>query len=485
MEAAQLTQQLGNWTQTPGPLYRRLATAFQQAVEQGLIAPGARVPPERELAKALALSRTTVLTAYNTLRADGWLESKTGSGTWVSHRLASAARHRTHAATVNGASTVSLLQIGGEAVDLAMGTLFPLAELPAELLAIDAASQRALLTERSYMPLGLPRLRAAIARLYTSHGLPTDTEQILVTSGAQQALSLITALCIQRGDAVLVENPTYFGALDAFRLAGARLSPVPVGPEHVRSSMLRDRLLSVGHRLMYLTPTWQNPTGVVMPESARQSVAALADEFGIPVVEDHTMSDLSIEGTPPGFIARYSKAGMVLTVGSLSKIFWAALRVGWIRGPVGTIARLARIKTGSDLGSALLTQAIGAQLLTVLDRAKQMRRHELARKRDLVASLLREKLPEWDFSIPRGGVSLWVKLPGCDARYFVQCAARHGVAVSAGSIFAADESFPDYLRIPYVLDEPSLALGVDRLASAWTEYRGSTEARTARSEPIV
>jgi DNA-binding transcriptional MocR family regulator len=132
-----------------------------------------------------------------------------------------------------------------------------------------------------------------------------------------------------------------------------------------------------------------------------------------------------------------------------------------------------------------MTHAIAAQLLTVLDRAKQMRRQELARKRDLVASLLREKLPEWEFSIPRGGVSLWVKLPGLDARYFVQCAARHGVAVSPGSIFAADESFPDYLRIPYVLDEQSLALGVDRLATAWTEYRGSTEARTARAGPIV
>jgi DNA-binding transcriptional MocR family regulator len=315
--------------------------------------------------------------------------------------------------------------------------------------------------------------------------LPTESEEVLVTSGAQQALSLITSLYIQRGDAVLVENPTYFGALDAFRLAGARLSPVPVGSEHVRGSMLRDRLLSVGHRLMYLTPTWQNPTGAVMPESTRQAVAALADEFGIPVIEDHSLSELSIEGSPPGLIARHSKAGTVLTVGSMSKLFWAALRVGWVRGPAAAIAQLARVKTGTDLGSALMTQAIAAQLLTVLDRAKEMRREQLGQRRDLMASLLSERLPEWEFSRPQGGLFLWVRLPSGDARYFAQCAARHGVAVTPGSIFASDESYTDFLRIPFVLDEQSIDIGVDRLATAWTEYRGLTNSRPARAAPIV
>jgi DNA-binding transcriptional MocR family regulator len=387
---------------------------------------------------------------------------------------------------VNGVSTANLLQIdGAEVVDFAMGTTMPLAELPRELFVADAETQNALLAERSYMPLGLPRLRAAVARLYTSQGLPTESEEILVTSGAQQALSLITSLYIQRGDAVLVENPTFFGALDAFRLAGARLSPVPVGSEHVRGSMLRDRLLSVGHRLMYLTPTWQNPTGTVMPESTRQSVAALADEFGIPVIEDHSLSELSIEGSPPGLIARHSKAGTVLTVGSMSKLFWAALRVGWVRGPAAAIAQLARVKTGTDLGSALMTQAIAAQLLDVFDRAKEIRREQLGRRRDLMAALLSERLPDWEFSKPQGGLFLWVRLPGGDARYFAQCAARHGVAVTPGSIFASDESYTDFLRIPFVLDEQSIDIGVERLATAWTEFRGLTNTRTARAAPIV
>jgi DNA-binding transcriptional MocR family regulator len=236
---------------------------------------------------------------------------------------------------------------------------------------------------------------------------------------------------------------------------------------------------------MYLTPTYQNPTGAIMPESTRQAVAAMADEFGIPVIEDHTLSELSMEGSPPGLIARHSKSGTVLTVGSMSKLFWAALRVGWVRGPVAAITQLTRVKTGADLGSPLMTHAIAAQLLTVLDQAKEIRREQLLRRRDLLASLLRERLPDWEFIEPRGGLFLWVRLPSGDARSFAQSAARHGVAVTPGSIFASDESNADHLRIPFVLDEESLGVGVNRLTAAWEEYQGSANARPARTTPIV
>ena len=253
MDFNALVQQLGNWTQAKGSLHGRLRTALEQAIQRGLILPGTRLPAERTLAEALALSRTTVLTAYNNLKAEGWVESRTGSGTWVTRRRASAAQHQAHAETVHATSTMHLIQVDSAAmVDFAAGTTLPLNELPAEMFVPDPEMQDFLLSERSYMPLGLPRLRAAVARMYAGQGLPTTSEQVLITTGAQQAISLITSLYIQRGDAVLVENPTYFGALDAFRLAGARLSPVPVGPEHVERAMLRDRPVAAGARLMYL-----------------------------------------------------------------------------------------------------------------------------------------------------------------------------------------------------------------------------------------
>jgi DNA-binding transcriptional MocR family regulator len=478
---------LGNWTEARGPLHNRLEVALQTAIRHGVLAPGTRLPAERSLAQALALSRTTVLAAYSMLKSDGWLESRPGSGTWVCGRPAAEARQQAHDSTIAGSSTLNLLQIDdSELIDFAVGTTKPLAELPRELYSISPALQDSLLAERHYMPLGYPALRQAIAAHYSSRGLPTTANQILVTEGAQQAISLVTSAYVQRGDAVLVENPTYFGALDVFRFAGARLAPVAVGPEHVRPNELRDRLLATGPRLIYLTPTFQNPTGVIMPEPARRDVAHLADEFGVPVVEDHSLSELSIEGVAPQLIARHGGDNAnVISLGSLSKLLWAGLRVGWLRAPVSTIAKIARVKTAADLGSPLPTQAIAVQLLRAVEEARSLRRVQLRERRDLLAALLCEALPRWQFQIPSGGLFLWVRLAGYDTRQFAQLAARNGVALTPGPLFAADDSCAEYLRIPYLLDEDLIRLGVRRLAESWREFLSSASLRSQRLAPLV
>ena len=236
MDANVLAQQLGNWTQAKGSLHQRLTAAFEHAIEQGMILPGTRCAIRAGLAEALALSRTTVLTAYNNLKADGWLESRTGSGTWVSKRRASAARHQI-------AFRDRGRYIHGEpAADRGHGNVgfCPRVQRAAEGASPRAVSSRCRRAGRAARRAQLYASGfAAITRGYSAAvyqaGVPTTSEEILITSGTQQALSLITSLYIQRGDAVLVENPTYFGALDIFRLAGARLSPLPVGLEHVQS----------------------------------------------------------------------------------------------------------------------------------------------------------------------------------------------------------------------------------------------------------
>jgi DNA-binding transcriptional MocR family regulator len=428
-----------------------------------------------------------VLSAYSALKSDGWLESRPGSGTWVCAKAAAQARQRSYDAVVSNSSTLNLLQIDDhEVIDFAVGTPKPLSDLPRELYTLDSSVQTELLLERHYMPLGFPALRQAIAAYYTRRDVPTIADQILVTGGAQQAISLVASAYLQRGDSVLVENPTYFGALDVFRFAGARLAPVSVGPNHMNPAELRDRLPATGSRLLYLTPTYQNPTGAILPDRARREIAQLSDEFGVPVIEDHSLSELAIDdASPPPFIARYGAAANVITLGSLSKLFWAGLRVGWLRAPVGVVTKIARIKTAADLGSALVTQAIGAQLLQAVDEAKTIRRAQLAARRDLLAQLLREALPDWHFELPKGGLFLWVRLPGYDSRQFAQAAARHGVALTPGPLFAADDSFVEYLRIPYLLDEDRIRLGVERLAEAWQAFMASSALQTPRLNPIV
>ena len=481
-----LVQQLGGWSKKTGPLHRRLALAFEEIICNGVLLPGARLPAERKLAQALALSRTTVVTAYDTLRSEGWLESRPGSGTWVSATHASHARRRAHESAVEGSSLINLLLIqDSEMVDFAVATTKPLIALPHNLFSISPEMQAALLAERNYMPFGMASLKDVIARYYQQMGIPTDPDQILVTAGAQQAISLVTGLYVQRGDTVLAENPTYFGALQAFRFAGARLDALQVGNHHVEPASLRDRILTHGPRLVYLTPTNQNPTGAVMPESARRAAARLSEEFAIPVIEDCTLADLDMDGKAPRPIAAFAQNGAVLTIGSMSKLYWAGLRIGWIRASVAVISQLARIKSTADLGSPLITQAIASQLLSAVDQARALRREQLSVRRDLMVELLHRHLPEWTFSIPTGGLCLWVRLPGYDARHFTQCAARFGVAVTPGSLFVSDDSHHEFLRIPYLLEEDGITSGVLRLKSAWDEYRATASVEAPRMAAIV
>jgi DNA-binding transcriptional MocR family regulator len=464
-----------------------LEAALQRAIAQGLLLPGVRLPAERNLAEALALSRTTVLSAYGSLKADGWLESRPGSGTYVCARPAARARQLTQDLVVTGSSTLNLLQINdAELIDFAAGTTKPLSELPRDWYTLAPAAMESLLAERNYMPLGLPALRQAIATHYAERGLPTTPDQILVTNGAQQAITIVTALYVQRGDTILLESPTYFGGLDVFRFAGARLAPLRVGPEHVAPGEVRDKVIATGARMIYVTPTYQNPTGVVMPEQTRQALAKVVAEFGVPLLEDHCISELSISGETPPCVAHYAGApSSIITVGSLSKLFWAALRVGWLRAPTALVTKLARLKTAFDLGSPLLTQAIAAQLIPAVNQAKALRREQLREQRDLLADLLRQKFPSWEFQLPKGGLFLWVRVPGYDARQFAQLAARHGVAMTAGPLFSADDSCIEYLRIPFLLNDNLIRLGVERLSLAWRDFLGSASLRAPRFSPIV
>ena len=487
IDAASLSDRIGNWSQGRGPLHQRLTIALSDAIRHGLLPPRTRLPAERAFAQALALSRTTVVAAYNTLREGGWLESRPGSGTWVSSGRAQAARIRARAAAVDESPLLNLLTIDDhENVDLAMGTPKPLSELPADLFAISPALQQAFLAERSYMPQGYAPLRETIARHYSRHGVPTDADQILVTSGAQQAIHLVVSLLVQRGDPVLLENPTYFGALDAYRLSGARLIPLDIGERHIDAGSLRERVLASRPSVIHLTPTFNNPTGAVMPAEHRIEVARVAREAGIVVVEDGTLSELSIDDSKvPAPIAAHAPQDTVLTIGSLSKLYWGGLRIGWIRGPLALVRQLTRLKSASDLGCPVMTQGVATQLLAVVDRARSIRREQFKRRRDVLASLLTEQLPEWQFRPPSGGLFVWASVPDVDTRYFAQSAIRHGVAVTPGALFSINDSHDHALRIPFLLDEPLLRLGVERLAAAWREYRGAGAGRYFQSRAIV
>jgi DNA-binding transcriptional MocR family regulator len=161
----------------------------------------------------------------------------------------------------------------------------------------------------------------------------------------------------------------------------------------------------------------------------------------------------------------------MLTIGSLSKLAWPGLRVGWVRAPEPIIERLARLKSANDLGSPLLTQAIAVRLLAAIDQIRLLRRHELGPRRDLLAGLLRESLPDWKFRLPAGGLFLWVRLPAGDSREFAQVALRHGALILPGPAMSAAEQHAPFIRLPFLAEDEMLLTGVRRLSSAWRDYQ--------------
>jgi DNA-binding transcriptional MocR family regulator len=467
---------LGEWTKHDGPLYSRLSRAFVQAIEQFDLPPGTRLPAERNLAEMLNVSRATVTQAYEFLRDGGWVQSRQGSGTWVGSLSQGAGLPRPAGPRPlsSGHFYSRLVDASAEPpINMSMAALSDVDEVFRGETSLNLEDLLGA-PSHGYAPLGYPPLRRHVADIYDRSGVPTQPEEVLVTSGAQQALSLLAGHYLQRGDAVVVETPTYAGAIDAFSRAGARLIPVPVGGSGVRLDLLAEALASAKPRLAYLMPTHQNPTGAVMPEEERRELARLADQSQVPFVEDNTLSDITFgDRMPPPPVSHYTQGGTVISVGSMSKLYWAGLRVGWVRAPESLITRLGQHKVAADLGSSLVSQALACRLLPEHDEVKARRAKLLGRRLDVLERLLREQLPEWRWRRPDGGLSLWVRIPSPDAHAFAEQALRHGVAITPGSSLAPDDSHQDYLRINFVVDEDLMESAVDRLEAAWKAHRSA------------
>ncbi len=466
---------LEGWTgASSGPLYQRLAEAVRAAIRRGEMPSGTRLPTERALAAELSVSRSTVVAAYDLLRGEGWLESRQGSGTWV-RRQASIVRFGEDRPGFLGRSTVSfraLIEGPGEGIE------FTCAALPAGDLFARPAVRRALedlanfaRTEIGYEAAGHLPLRAAIADHLTRRWrLPTTEDEIVVTTGAQQAVGLAAALYARPGDVIAVEDPTYLSAIDVFTAAGLRLLPVPISVQGVRPERLRESIHDGSVRLAYLMPTFHNPTGALMPERERREIAFLAQELQVPIVEDLTVADLTLGEEPPPPIGAFQGEVPVLTIGSLSKVLWGGLRIGWIRAPAPVVQRLARMKLVTDHGSSTVSQLVALRLLEELDEIRVERRELVRSRKEALESLLRAHLPTWTWDSPGGGLSLWVRLPTGDAISFSQVATRHGVTLVPGPMTSVDGHFADRVRLPYVLEPDTMREGVERLARAWAEY---------------
>jgi DNA-binding transcriptional MocR family regulator len=342
----------------------------------------------------------------------------------------------------------------------------------AGIMSQTAASASALVSRVGYDVLGRIELREAIARRYTERGVPTHPDEVLVTTGAQSAIHLVSSVLIGRGDRVLVETPTYPHAADALRRAGARLVGVPVttddGWDVDRAEQAFARTLPV---MAYLMPDFQNPTGQSMTAHERQALLAAGERSGSVLVLDETTADLDIDRgrMAPGFEA--TEPGTVVRIGSLGKTVWGGLRLGWVRADGELIGRLVAARPAHDLGTPEFEQAIATHLLAHFDEIVRQRSQLLRGGRDALVDALRSAVPSWDLPVVHGGVSLWIELDSPLSSALVMEARSRGLLLSAGPRFSVEGGHERHLRVPFTAPPEEMVRAAGVLAEAWTSVR--------------
>ncbi len=461
-----LCRELGNWrtSSRTGPAYHGLSDAIRLLIVDGRIPIGARLPSERALAEALHVSRTTVTAAYTQLREDGYLNAR------------------------QGARSTTALPVSPVAPSLTI----PTANLAAATLAAPAAVVSQAYSEAAELVTpylrdigielrGVPPLREAIAERYCARGLPTEPDEIMVTTGALHAIGLILATYTQPDDRVLVEQPTYHGGLAAMATRGVRPVPVAMTSTGWELDAVDAAIRQLVPSLAYLIPDNHNPTGLTLPPAGRRRLAQIIADTRTRTIIDETITDMWLdEEVPPPFAASLTAGrDLVLTVGSMSKSFWGGLRIGWIRAERTTLATVAALRPAVDMGTPVFEQLAAARLLAAENDVLPERREILRARRALLLELLREHLPDWRPAPGTGGMSVWIRLPAPMSSALSAAASRMGLEIPPGPRFGVDGTLERFIRVPYTLPDDQLVESITLLARAWRTVTGSAPAEPA------
>jgi 2-aminoadipate transaminase len=320
---------------------------------------------------------------------------------------------------------------------------------------------------------GDPHLRAAVAQRLSARGLETDADDLLVTSGSQQALTLAASVLLEPGDRVLVEEPSYLAALQAFQLAGAEIVPVPCDADELLPDAAEELARRHAARLLYTVPTFHNPTGRTLPLARRLALAEAVARTGLWLLEDDPYGERRYRGDPlPPVAALPGAEDRTLALSTLSKVAAPGLRIGWVRAPGALRRPLAVAKQAADLHSSTVDQAAAARWLQTTDLEAHLARlrREYGARRDALLAGLDAALPAGSsHSRPDGGMFVWVRLPdGWDADALLPAALDRGVAFVPGAPFFAGAPDPATLRLSFTTHSPAeIATGLARLAACF------------------
>lgn len=473
----------------PLPLARQIQAQLERLIGERLLAPGVKLPATRELAKSLGVNRATVALAYDELVAAGWAHAHVGQGTFVAQPpngsvvAAAVPPHRpaidwaglfSRSATIIAAEEDRRRPVpapGAEAVSFAGGVpdsgLFPIEAFRRVVNEVIREDGEALL---QYYPAGgYPPLRRYIAAYLLRFGLEARPEQILIVNGSQQGFDLIARTFVDPGDVVAIEQPTYPRVLQVFRAFGAQHLAVPWDEQGPRADALERLLERHAPKLFYCQPTAHNPTGLAIGAERRAQLLALSARHQVPIVEDGFDGSLYYGERPAAPLKAADRDGLVIYIGTFSKILFPGLRLGWLVAAPPVIERLQAAKQLTDLHTSALIQAAVHRFCErkLLDRHLSRVAAEYARRRDeLLTALARRMPPGVAWTEPRGGFSLLLTLPpALNAVALLPRALERGVAYTPGTSFHVGGGGERTLRLSFsALPATRIDEGVRRLA---------------------
>jgi len=473
------------------PLYQQIENWLRQNILSGSLPTETRLPATRTLASELGISRITVKNAYAALEGDGLILTREGSGTFVAPRISSlglevntggqdwplwqeeAAREPVFGVEMPQPHTRHLNPISFTGVG--DPRQFPLKEFAKT---IQDVLRRDGVAALEYGPFdcGYSPLRETIIHVLASQGIQARPQEVLITSGSQQALALTCQVLLKAGDVVLVEKPTYNLALELFRTLGLKIVGMPVDEMGMQVDGLEPLLQQHHPKLIYTIPNFQNPSGACLSGARRRQLLALVDRYNVPILEDDFAGDLRYEGRAQPAIKALDGGGRVIFVGTFSKMLMPGLRVGYLlaNGPI--FERLSHQKQVQDLTTSPIMQRVLDLYVTVGRYQAHLRRStRLYRsRRDAMLSAIRQYLPGVTLIPPQGGLFMWLKLPdGVSSLDLLPLALEAGVEFAPGTRFFSNPAEGEaFLRLNFASrTEEEIHLGIQRLSTALHRIR--------------
>jgi 2-aminoadipate transaminase len=459
------------------PLFMQLHEQIIDRIAAGELIAGARLPPVRRLAEQLGINHMTVAKAYKDLAEAGFVEGRAGGGTHVRAPYGTGSRRArgSEPAVAGPLLSERLYELSHAPGVIGFTANYPQPD-PECTKEFEVCLQSVIADGLSpYFaydpPNGRIGFRRSIVEYLAQQGLMTVAEDVIVTSGAQQAIELVVRLLVPHGSPVIVERPSYYGVINALRSVGARILEVPLEADGMDIEMLEGHLARHRPRLIYTNPTFQNPTGVTASLEKRHGILALARKHGVSILEDDHNSELRFSGSPVPSIRSLAEPGdNVFYVHGFGKVFLPGTRLGYVVTPAHARRPLLELKAHSDLHTTGIMQEAMARFLARKNYPKileRMKRNYAAKQRKVVTSLLAGMPPRTLIGNPEGGLSLWVTLPeGTEVSELYYRAVRRGVAFVAGEVFYASRINPRTLRVSFgLLGDDVVEEGVTRLCS--------------------